>query len=55
MSFLKEKLFTKEGLKFLISAVAAVVMAFTPSHIDAIIELVLPTIFGIDVLTLKKK
>lgn len=55
MTFIIDKLFTKEGLKFLISSVAAIVMAFTPDHIDAIIELALPTLFGIDVLTLKKK
>lgn len=55
MSFFTDKLFTKETVKFLISSVAAIVMAFTPSHIDSIIELVLPTLFGIDVLTLKKK
>jgi hypothetical protein len=55
MSFITDKLFTKESLKFLISSAAAIVMAFTPDNIDAIIQLVLPTVFGIDVLTLSKK
>lgn len=50
-----QKLNSKEGVKFGIGLLASVVMFFTPDQVDAIIELALPTILGIDVFKLEKK
>ena len=46
---------SKEGLKFGIGVLASIVMFFTPDHIDRVIELVLPTVLGVDLFKLEKK
>jgi hypothetical protein len=47
-------LILNEKTKAVVAIVAAVVMHFTPDHIDAIIESLLG-IYGVTVLTLQKK
>jgi hypothetical protein len=47
-------LILNEKTKAVVAIIAAVVMHFTPDHIDAIIESLLG-IYGITVLTLRKK
>jgi hypothetical protein len=53
MTNLKE-IIANEKVKGIIAIVAAVVMWFTPNHIDAIIESLLG-IYGVTVLTIQKK
>jgi hypothetical protein len=48
-----KEIITSEKVKAVVAIVAAVVMHFTPDHIDAIIESLLG-IYGITVLTLQK-
>jgi MoaA/NifB/PqqE/SkfB family radical SAM enzyme len=53
MNTLKE-IITNEKVKGIIAVVAAVVMAYTPDHIDRIVESLLG-LYGISVLALQKK
>lgn len=55
MNFINNIFTTSEGAKFLISVAAGVICAFTPDYIDMVIEMALPTIFGIDVYKVSRK
>lgn len=50
-----QNLNSKEGVKFGIGLAASVLMMFTPDNVDAIIQAVLPTVFGIDLVKLGGK